>query len=357
MEAGWKIEMLSDLQEKGYAVVKDVYGDTECAELEQGFWNTFGRLAGVLKNDPKTWKKIYEFFPNHGMLFQHWKLGHQQQIWNARQHKNVHKVFKTIWGTKDLTVSFDGCSFGLKPEVTKRGWQRKGWLHLDQSPHRSDFECVQGWLTALDVEKGDATLTVLEGSHEYHATFAKHFGLDKDKTFRNDWLKLEEKHIKWFKEQGCVQRFIECPAGSMVLWDSRTVHAGHSPIKGRANPKNRCVVYISMLPQKLLTDRGRKKKQYAALRGRMTTHWAAGHVKLFGKNPRTYGKPLPEFQEPALPLFNLRSAYLAGWKVPSACPLTIVDPVERKAAVEALIASQDAAKAASVAAKKRKRNR
>lgn len=347
--------MKFDLAEDGYAIVEGVYNAEECTALHAGFWETFGSLSGVVQDDPTTWKNIYDLFPNHGMLVQHFKVGHMQEIWNARQHTNVHKVFKHIWDTKELTVSFDGCSFGLQPEVTGRGWQRNGWMHLDQSPHRSDFECVQGWLTALDVEKGDATLTVLEGSHKHHAAFAKHFKLDHDKSFRNDWLKLEEEHLKWFKAQGCVQRFIECPAGSVVLWDSRTVHAGQSPSKGRLKPKNRAVVYVSMLPQKLLKPRERLKKQWAALRGRMTTHWAAGHVKLFGKNPRTYGKPLPAIVDAPLPLFNARMAYLAGWNDPSHCPLTIVDPVERKKAVDALIASQDAAKAARVAANKAKK--
>ena len=311
------------------------------------------------------------------MLIQHFKVGHMQQIWDVRQHKNVYKVFTRIWKTKDLTVSFDGASFGLKPEVTNRGWQNKGWLHIDQSPHRSDFECVQGWVTALDVQKGDATLTVLEGSHLLHDEFAKHFKLDKDKTFRNDWLKLEQEHIDWYKTQGCVQRYIECPAGSLVLWDSRTgnypygvhslpfyithmyiltVHAGQSPSKGRENPKNRIVCYVSMMPQKLLSAREREKKQWAALRGRMTTHWSASHVKLFGKHPRTYGKELPIVPEVPLPLFNARSAYLAGWFNPSECPLTIVDADERKLAVEAIISSQDAAKASCIAANKAKKS-
>ena len=47
------------------------------------------------------------------MLVQHFQVGHMQQIWDVRQHKNVQKVFQDIWGTEDLAVSFDGCSFGL----------------------------------------------------------------------------------------------------------------------------------------------------------------------------------------------------------------------------------------------------
>lgn len=351
----WK----QQLDTKGYAIVEGVLDAPECAALARGFWSFFETLSlGKLKQaDEASWKSIYDFFPNHGMLQQHFQIGHMQEIWDVRQHQNVHRTFKRIWKNKDLTVSFDGASFGLKPEVTNRGWQKKGWLHLDQSPHRSDFECAQGWVTALDVEKGDATLTVLEGSHLLHGEFAKRFQLDQDKTFRNDWLKLEPEHIAWYKAQGCEQRYIECAAGSMVLWDSRTVHAGQSPTRGREHPKNRIVCYVSMMPQKLLTAREREKKQWAALRGRMTTHWAAAHVKLFGKHPRTYGKPLPVVPDMALPLFNARSAYLAGWEDPCKCPLTIVDPAERRAAVRALVASQDAAKAARVAANKAKSNK
>ena len=124
------VKMKSDLAEKGYAVVEGVYNAEECAALHAGFWDTFGALSGVVEEDKSTWANVYKLLPNHGMLVQHFKVGHMQQIWDARQHKNVHKVFKRIWDTPNLTVSFDGCAFGMQPEITGRGWQRNGWLHL-----------------------------------------------------------------------------------------------------------------------------------------------------------------------------------------------------------------------------------
>jgi|TARA_B110000967_G_C18812833_1_gene524536 hypothetical protein len=354
------LKFKEELMKNGFAVVPDIIDAEECRTLQDEFWVFFERLSrGKLKrSDKSTWKSIYDFFPNHGMLFQHFSVGHMQAIWDIRQSKGVVKAFKHIWETKDLTVSFDGASFGLMPEVTNRGWQRSGWLHLDQSPHRNDFECVQGWVTALDVGEGDATLTVLEGSHLLHAAFAKEFKLDTDKKYKGDWFKLESKHVDWYRSQGCVQRFVQCPAGSLVLWDSRTVHSGQQPVKGRAKPKNRIVCYVSMMPQKFLSLREREKKKWAALRGRMTTHWAAKHVKLFGKNPRTYGMPLPNTPDRIIPHFNARSAFLAGWENTTTCPLTIKDAEARKKAVYAIIKSQDRIKTERVAgnAKKRKRN-
>ena len=54
------------------------------------------------------------------------------------------------------------------PEETNRGWHRSTWYHTDQSYLRPDFECVQDWVTAYDVDEGDATLAFMEKSNIYH---------------------------------------------------------------------------------------------------------------------------------------------------------------------------------------------
>ena len=98
----------------------------------------------------------------------------------------------------------------------------KSWLHTDQSYTRNDFECVQSWVTAKDVNKGDATLCFMEKSHTFHETIAKKFEI----TDKSDWFKLEDKHVDAYLELGCKIRRIQCPKGAMVLWDSRTIHCG-----------------------------------------------------------------------------------------------------------------------------------
>lgn len=325
-----------DLREKGYAIIPDVLTSDECLNLENGFWNFWRRLSGgrLMKEDSETWKTIFEFFPLHGMLSQHFSIAHMQEIWNVRSHKRVKSVFATIWGTEDLVVSFDGASTSLAPEVTGRGWHRNDWLHLDQSTQRNDFECVQAWVTAEDVGPGDGTLMVLEGSHKLHAKFAEHFCLKGDKNYRADWLKLTPEQDQWYRDQGCAQIAVECPKGAMVLWDSRTVHAGRSPVKGRAAPRNRFVAYVCMMPASHLKKIERNKKQRACLEGRVTNHWAAGRVKLFAKSPRTYGKALPDIPDFEPPHFTNEQARLAGWLNPRKCPLTIENREERLAAID-----------------------
>jgi hypothetical protein len=331
----WK----GDLDTLGFAVVENVLDEKECEDLISGFWKFWNTLSkgGIKRHDKSTWKHIYKWFLNHGMLGQHFGIGHIPAIWATRGNERVIDVFETIWGTRDLTCSVDGASTSLQPEVTGRGWHRKDWLHLDQSPNRSDFECVQGWATGHAVEKGDGTLTVLEGSHLLHGEFSKHFGLNDDKKYRKDWFKLEQTHVDWYLAQGCTQRFVTCPKGSLVLWDSRTVHAGRAPVKGRMNPKNRIVAYISMMPKSMLSEKDAIKKRNAVLQGRMTTHWAASHVKLFNRLPRTYGHAIPEYDPVDPPFIPPRAAILAGWIDPAKCPFTISDPVARKIAVNAEI--------------------
>ena len=326
---------LLNLRRDGYAVIPSLIDEKGCSELRDGFWRYWERISdGNIRQDtPESWTNIKDYYPNHGMLIQHWSIGHMQEIWNLRASKPVQNVFETIWNTSDLVVSFDGASTGLAPEVTGRGWHRKDWLHLDQSPQRSGFECVQGWVTANPVETGDGTLTLLKGSHLLHGSFAAHFGMKEDPQYRGDWLKLDDAQVDWYKNQGCEQLAVECPAGSMVLWDSRTVHAGRGPVKGRATARNRIVSYISMMPAALLKNGERRKKKIAVLEGRLTSHWAAQRVKLFGKYPRTYGKPLPPIPKYKIPLLTEDGARLAGWERPEECPLLIEDPQARKEAV------------------------
>ena len=325
---------MEHLHEHGYVVVPNVLNADECTAMQDGFWSFWEKRA--VTRDPSTWKNIYNYYPNHGMLIQHWHFGHCQAIWDIRE--KVKPIFAQLWGTDNLTTSFDGGSMGVAPEVTGRGWHRKDWLHLDQSPTRNGLEAYQSWVTPLDVREGDGTLTLLKGSHKKHADFADHFGLRvlpndsrKVKTQKTqDWFKLTQEHIDWYN---CEQVDITCPAGSMVLWDSRTVHAGKAPRKGRAAPNLRMVAYVCMQPDRL-TPALRKKKQIAVLEGRMTSHWAS-KVKLFGKKPRTYGKPLPEPLPYELPRLNDTTAKLAGFQ--GDCPLTLEDPAERAAAAHTLL--------------------
>ena len=289
--------MKTTLEEYGVAIIPGCLTDEECNAMEIGMWNTLEYWTQhwdtqITRDNPASWKNIRDLFPKHSMLIQQYGLGHAQFIWNLRQNPKCCEIFAKLWNCspEDLLVSFDGASFHMPSEVTNIGWYRTPWFHVDQSYLRNDFECIQSWITAFDVNKGDATLAFYEKSHKYHKQFAEHFNI---KTKEN-WFKLENDEQKQFyQNNGCTEKYIMCPKGSIVFWDSRTIHCGVEPRKDRPIQNFRCVVYLCYTPRCLSNEKELKKKIKAFEEMRMTSHWPH-KVKLFPKIPRTYGAKIKE---------------------------------------------------------------
>lgn len=300
----------------GVAIIEHVMDATECDALLQGMWAYLAQISRawdtpICQDDPTSWRGIYELMPMHSMLLQHWQVGHAQAVWDVRQNAKCIEVFETLWqcAAKDLLVSFDGCAFGMPPEVTKRGWNRDNtWYHTDQSYLTPDFRCYQSWVTALDVHEGDATLAFFEKSHLHHREFAEAFAV----TDKADWYKLSKAQEAFYTEtKKCVIKQITCPKGSMVLWDSRTIHCGVEARKTRATPNLRCVVYLCYVPRALSTPKSILKKRKAFEDLRMTTHYPCT-PKLFAKTPHTYGKALPVVSPIDPPVLTSVGLALAG---------------------------------------------
>jgi ectoine hydroxylase-related dioxygenase (phytanoyl-CoA dioxygenase family) len=285
------------LETDGVQVIRDVLNMSELLYLRKTMWEYLSHLTSqldtpIVQDDPKTYKSFFDLYPNHGMLLQHWEVGHNPMSWFVRQHKNVIAAFQDIWKSKDLLVSFDGLSISLPCEDTKRGWYRnRTWFHTDQSYVRHKFECVQGFVNLYDVQEYDATLRVLRGSHIYHKEFRDTFSI----TNKADWYKLSPEQQIFYSYRGCEDICIKAPAGSLVLWDSRTIHQGMQPQKERKDKNVRCALYVCMTPKSWATGTQLIKKRKAFLERRNTTHYPH-KVILFPKTPRTYGGSLPAVQ-------------------------------------------------------------
>ena len=179
-------------------------------------------------------------------------------------NENITKIvdiFAKIWDChqEDLLTSFDASSFHFPPEAKRLGFEKdtndrywyhtdtdlyntdRYWYHTDQSFKRNEFECVQSWITGFDVNQGDATLAFLEKSHNFHKDFAIKFNAKN----KDDWYQLNDEHLRFYIDQcGCDSKKVECPAGSMVLWDSRLIHCGIEPSPERKKQNFRNVSYM-----------------------------------------------------------------------------------------------------------------
>lgn len=300
----------------GVAIIPNVLNEDECSEMERGMWDTLEHWTQlwdtpIRRDKPNSWRNIKYLFPKHSMLIQQYGLGHAQFIWNLRQNMKCVEPFARLWNCQpdELLTSFDAASFHMPPETTKIGWHKNAWFHSDQSYTRNNFECVQSWVTAFDVNKYDATLAIYEGSHRYHREFAEQFNV----TNTSNWYKLEsDEQRNFYKDRGCTENRIMCPKGSMVFWDSRTIHCGVEPSLGRNMPNFRCVAYLCYMPRELSTKAQLNKKIKAFDEMRMTSHWPC-KVKLFPKMPRTYGAEVKPIEELPSPVVNELGRKLIGY--------------------------------------------
>ena len=289
-------DVRNTLEEYGVAIVPNVLDADECRQMIDGTWNYLEHITQtwstpISKTDTSTWKQFYKLCPSHGMLMQHFGVGHCQAAWDVRQNPKVIDVYAQMYNCSpnELLASFDGMSFCLPPEVTNRGWARDNhsWYHTDQSYLTPQFHSVQSWVTAYDVNPGDATLTVFQGSHRFHGEFQAHF----DITDKANWFKLTKEQEQFYLDKGCIKTHIVCPAGSMVLWDSRTIHCGANPSKLREFSNFRLVSYVCYKPRDH-SDKKRlakqiKKKQDAYWALRTTTH-TPDNIKMFSLQPNCY---------------------------------------------------------------------
>lgn len=304
------------LNKYGVAIIPNILNNNEIKKFKTGIWDYLEHISQdfdipIDRHDSKSWRQLRNLFPLHSMLIQHWGIGHAQFNWDIRQNKKVVDVFSKLWDVEpnELVTSFDGASIHLPPEETNLGWYKgNDWFHCDQSFLRNDFECVQTWVTAYDVNPGDATLAFLEKSHKYHKKFKNNFNI----TEKSNWYKLNEEEVKFYIGKKCPKSYIKCPAGSMVLWDSRTIHCGRECMKEREKPNIRGVSYVCMMPRKLSSEKDLEKKRKAFTELRTTSHWP-NKVKLFGKTPRTYGKDLQCVKSLDVPKLSKLGRTLAGF--------------------------------------------
>ena len=273
-----KIDRL--LTENGFVIVKDVLNAEECREIIDGVWDSMEEITSNLeipldRNDPKTWKSMKKQ-ANIRNMYKYHGIVHAEFMWKLRQHPNVLNIFSKIYKCQpqNLLASYDGLSMQTPPEYSKTGWFRSCWYHVDQSYARPQRECFQGWVTARDIDPGDYTTGFFVGSHKSFKEFGERFGV----TNKEDFNKLKTKEQMEFYESRHDQIRVTCPAGSLVVWDSRLLHSGLEPLKGRKNPHYRTICFLSYGPRFNVSNHILKKRQNLYKNRRATSHWS--HMNL-----------------------------------------------------------------------------
>ncbi|MEL7431653.1 MAG: hypothetical protein AAGI90_03890 [Chlamydiota bacterium] len=232
------------------------------------------------------------------------------------------KIFSEIWNGHDLIVSMDGMSFMCPPEI-REGYSDP-WMHVDQTIMRrqdgashsnqppagfisesvlkTEPYTIQGQFLFADSCEGDGGFYCFPKSHHRFAEFAPE--LERISEIEDSLERRREREA--FLEQFFANtqddfgnpylvKHVQAPKGSLILWDSRTIHWNEHASKDRASetvPKVRMVGYLCYVPKTRLTQEGKMVGKEAFEKGVST-----GHNPAVPECKYTQDHIWPEFQD------------------------------------------------------------
>tara|TARA_B100001248_G_C27392478_1_gene463273 strand:- start:105 stop:974 length:870 start_codon:yes stop_codon:yes gene_type:complete len=258
-------EIKQELSNKGYVIIPNILTSKEI--------NLYSQEFHKWRNSIENLDSIHKRISPH-LIYKFHQIGHQRHAWLIRTNPKIINIFKQLWDTDELVVSFDGSCY--MPKETKK--KDNIWTHTDQSRKKEGLVCYQGYV-ALTSNK-ERTLVVYEGSHKLHQNYFKEMNIEVNK----DWNLIDHSYLDRIKTQ---KRVLDVPAGSLVLWDSRSFHQNQY---GKPNSEERLVQYVSYLPKndKKNSKSMQTKRQKYFNDKRTTSHWAYP-IRVNSLQPKTYG--------------------------------------------------------------------
>lgn len=216
---------IKELENKGYTIIKNVLDDREILE----YIIEFNNWMDSIPNLDELHKTIH-----YSGIFKYFQVGHQRFAWLLRTNPKIQNIFKKIWNTNELVVSFDGCCYYPKNNYNEDRY----WIHSDQSGIKKGFQCVQSFLSLTSNK--EKTFVVYEGSHKLHEHYSNLYNV----TNPSDWNPISKNYVEQLEE---YKKVLHVEAGSLVLWDSRTFHQNScGPIN---SIEDRLVQYLCFLPK------------------------------------------------------------------------------------------------------------
>lgn len=269
------------LAKNGYVVIRNVLSNTEI-EHALGFFHRWRTSIDDLD-------QLHNKIDPHG-IYKHHQVGHQEHAWYIRTRPSVTNIFKQLWDTDELSVSFDGSCY-IPKDCKKKD---NIWTHTDQAPNSKGLKCYQGFVALTTNE--ERTLRVYKGSHLLHDPYFEERGINSSK----NWNLIDKDYLKTISH---LKRNLKVVKGSLVLWDSRTFHQNQY---GSPRSEERIVQYVCYLPKvnekNSESQKQKKLKYFRELR--TTSHWPYP-VKVNGLQPQTWGDSSLTIDYDTLPKPNL----------------------------------------------------
>lgn len=270
----------TDLEEKGYAVIHDLFSKEECREIREKMWKHLYEISDGEWTPDRDYSKMKatDLLPHKHGIIESWRLNHLALFREIRREPRILWIFSLLYGTDQLTGSMDRVNFKFPGRPYK---SLNTWPHVDQHAAKLGRISIQSYVTFLDCDADSPGNRFYEGSHKIFADFFKAKRNDK----AGDWNTLTpDERISLPKQCPLVKPTYR--EGSMLLWDSRVVH---DPDDGTNFDAGRFVVYVcyNKAWEKANDEKFWTQKKNAFIECRATSH-APIPQHLFPKTPRIY---------------------------------------------------------------------
>ena len=262
-----KSEIQQSLEENGYCIIENVLNPNEIFKAKEMFHEWYDSVPNL--------DSFHTKMNPHG-IFKFHQVAHQEFAWYLRTLPQIGQIFADVWdtNTNNLVTGFDGACY-MANNIKKN---THCWTHTDQAPKNKNIKCYQGIVSLTD--NTNNSLLVYEGSHKLHKEYFKSRGLEDDS---KNWQLIDHSYLDEIKEK---KKLLKIPAGSLVLWDSRTFHQNIVS----DSTEERLVQYICMKPKNSRDNSASQtKKRLKYLEElRTTSHWPYP-IKVNSLQPRTFG--------------------------------------------------------------------
>lgn len=265
-------QYINELDENGYTIIPNVIDINEISE----YIDEFNEWMDSIENLDYLHSIIH-----YNGIFKYFQVGHQRFAWLMRTNKNIQNIFKKLWNTDELVVSFDGCCY----YPNKYTCDDRYWIHSDQSPIKKGKHCVQSFISMTNNK--EKTFIVYEGSHKLHEHYSTYYNLNN----ASDWLPIKKEYINSIKHK---KKILNVKAGSMVLWDSRTFH--QNSCGPPESTEDRLVQYLCFLPKNsIYNDKVEQEIRHNYFENYITTNHFPYPIAKISEQPLHYNSYNPDY--------------------------------------------------------------
>ncbi|KAL7555032.1 hypothetical protein ACHAWF_018613 [Thalassiosira exigua] len=233
--------VLASFREDGYVVVTGVLSPAEVDAALDELWTSPNLLGKFDRDDPTTWSDPTWPQQDGGRNFLSSRDAHADASnWDVSSSPRQLRVQKLLWGREDLIASGPGRWGVMRPSGVEPRWRTEaGWLHWDHNPWtKPGFSHVQAIVCLTDATPTSGGFACVPG---FHRKF-RMWGDDHPKgTLVVDGKAIDDSYgdgqpFPVPDDDPCQRDVVRvlAPAGSMILWDSRTPHQNVPNVDDRA---------------------------------------------------------------------------------------------------------------------------